>query len=395
VRRILFVDDEPNVLEGLQRMLRPMRHEWETAFAEGGPAALELLETRPFDVIVSDMRMPGMDGSTLLAEVRRRHPQTIRIVLSGQSEQEVNMKSVGLAHQYLSKPCDAESLKETIGRACALRDLMISEPLQLLISQMESLPSIPALYAQLIQELESRDSSMNRIGEIVAQDVGMTAKLLQMVNSAFFGLQRHISNPADAASFLGIDTIRALVLSIQVFSQFDESQVPDFSLDELWSHSMAVAKLAKQIARAENQNQQVCDEAFAAGMLHEAGQLVLASSHPRKFTGMLALARVGQIPRIEAERIVFGAGHPEIGAYLLGLWGLPHSIVEAVAFHLQPDRCPGLLFSPLTALHISECLVTHAGSADMGQHEFTDLDLDYLGRLDLTDRVAAWREIQA
>src|SRR5262245_37814840 len=100
MKKILFVDDEPNVLQGLERMLRSMRHEWEMQFAMSGPAALERLAEQTFDVIVSDMRMPGMTGAQLLTEVSQRHPHIVRIILSGQADQEDILRSVGPTHQY-------------------------------------------------------------------------------------------------------------------------------------------------------------------------------------------------------------------------------------------------------------------------------------------------------
>ena len=103
--RILFVDDEPLVLQGLQRMLRPMRNEWEMAFVESGRRALEEMATLPFQVVVSDMRMPGMNGAQFLSHVQELYPRTVRLILSGHADKDLIMKCVGTAHQFLAKPC--------------------------------------------------------------------------------------------------------------------------------------------------------------------------------------------------------------------------------------------------------------------------------------------------
>src|SRR5581483_5953516 len=174
MKRILFVDDEPNILQGLQRMLRPMRHEWDIAFAQSGPEALKLLEQSPFDIVVSDMRMPRMNGAQFLAEVRDRHPQIVRIILTGQSDQEAILRAIGSTHQYLSKPCNADTLKSTVARACALRDLLASDALKKLVSKMTTLPSPSSLYCQMIAALEAPNTSLHQVAEIVAKDVGMT-----------------------------------------------------------------------------------------------------------------------------------------------------------------------------------------------------------------------------
>jgi HD-like signal output (HDOD) protein len=390
MRKILFVDDEPKVLEGLQRMLRTMRREWEMGFAPSGAEALEILAANPFDVVVTDMRMPGMDGAQLLIEVRKRYPQIVRIILSGHSDQEMILKSVGPAHQYLSKPCDAEALKVTVARACALRDLLTNESLQRLVSQMQSLPSLPHLYLKLVEELQSPEASIKRVGEIISQDIGMTAKILQMVNSAFFGVRRHVSSPVEATSLLGLDTIMALVLSIQVFSQFKSDQTVGPVLDTLWTHSMAVGTFAKWIARAEGQENRLVEDTFTAGLLHESGKLVLATNLPKEYLEMVKLAHGENLSLIEAERRVFGAAHPEVGAYLLGLWGLPDSIVEAVAFHHCPSQCLGQSFSPLTAVHAAVALEREIFPDEVGMC-VPLLDADYLAKLGLLDRIKTWK----
>ncbi len=318
-KRILFVDDEPNVLGGLRRMLYPLRGEWETAFASSGPDALAKLAESPFDVVVSDMRMPGMDGAQLLTEVMQRYPQVVRIVLSGQSDKEMILRSVGPAHQYLAKPCDAETLKQTIARACVLRDLLADERLKQLVTKVSSLPSLPTVYARMVEALQSPDASIQTVSRIVAEDVGMTAKILQLVNSAFFGLRRHVSSPSEAAVFLGLETIKALVLSIHVFSQFQGASVPGFSLEGLWKHSLAVGAGAKRLAAEENQDRRDVDHALMAGLLHDAGKLVLAANLPEQYAEALARAADSQGPPWQAERDVVGAGHAEVGAYLLGL----------------------------------------------------------------------------
>ena len=301
---ILFVDDESKVLEGLQRTLRPMRSQWEMAFAEGGTAALETLGKKSFDVVVSDMRMPGMDGAQLLAQVRTLYPHVVRIVLSGHSDQELIKKSVGTAHQYLSKPCTAEALKETIARSCTLRDLLQNEALQQLVSQMPTLPSLPSLYTALVEELRSPESSIKRVGNIIAQDIGMTAKILQMINSAFFGLRREISNPEEAAMLLGTDTILSLVLSVHIFSQFDTSRLPGFSAESLWAHCLWVGKAARLIARAETQDKKLIEECFTAGFLHDAGRVVMASTMPERYQQVLQLQASSELWETAAEAVI-------------------------------------------------------------------------------------------
>ena len=204
-KRILFVDDEPMVLEAMRRMLRDKRNEWEMSFAENGQEALECLSKGTFDMLVSDMRMPDMSGAQLLNEVKNRFPGVIRIILSGQADQGAVMKLVLPAHQYLSKPCDPEAIKLTIARELQLNDLLTSASIKQAISGIDKLPSNPSLYARVTEELRAPDPSIGRIAEVISMDVGMTAKLLQLVNSAFFALQQRVSNLMQAVSLLGLD----------------------------------------------------------------------------------------------------------------------------------------------------------------------------------------------
>ncbi|HLH55625.1 MAG TPA: response regulator [Verrucomicrobiae bacterium] len=391
-KRVLFVDDESLVLQGLQRLLRPMRGEWEMVFVESGPKALEMMEKAPFDVVVSDMRMPGMNGAELLGEVLKRFPKTVRLVLSGHADRDLVLKCVGSAHQYLSKPCQPEDLKAAIVRASGLEQSLRDQNLRQLISKMDRLPSIPALYAELVEMLQDPEVGVEEIGQLVAKDLGMTAKILKLVNSAFFGLGRAIASPAEAVSYLGVDTIKSLVLSIHAFSQFSTSRVPGFSIDGLWVESQQTAGVAKEIMRQEDFDQKVTDEAFVAGLLHDTGKLILASNFPAEYTQALRAAEQGTPALLAAEENTFGANHAEIGGYLLGLWGLPVRVVEAIALHHQPGKCVNPVFSPLTAVHLGAGLVKFHSATDLEMLK-TEIDLQYLERLGLAGRLERWREI--
>jgi HD-like signal output (HDOD) protein/ActR/RegA family two-component response regulator len=390
--RILFVDDEPKVLEGLRRMLRDMRHEWDMVFVTSGGEALEVLAQSPFNVVVSDMRMPNMDGIQLLTEVRKRHPEAARIILSGQSEKAAILKSIGPTHQFLAKPCDAERLRSTLGRACAVSGFLSSEAVKRLVSQLDSLPSLPSLYIEMMEELESSTASMARVGRIISKDIGMTAKILQCVNSAFFGLQQHISNPVQAAMLLGLDTIKALVLSVHIFSQIDPNKLGEFRLDRLWNHSMNTAVFAREIAKAECRDRKLIDDAFIAGLLHDAGKLLLVTKFPQEYKRALDLAMQENVCAYVSEREILGTTHGEIGGYLLGLWGLDDSAVGAVFFHHVPQKYHALEFTALTAVHVANVLEarTHATNV-VGT--LPDIDTDYLAEIGKADRVTAWAEI--
>lgn len=391
-KRILFVDDEPLMGDLFRLMFESMKDQWELYFANSGPEALELLAQVPCDVVVSDMRMPGMNGAQLLNEVLKRYPRTARVILSGYAERETVARALGAAHQFLQKPSDILSLKSTLERVCALDLFLDDERLRALVGQMSALPSLPSLYFRLLQEVQSADASADRIGELIAMDPAMTAKLLQLVNSAFFGVARKISNPVEAVQFLGVGTVRSLALSLHVFACFNQARAAEFGFERIWNHSLTVGVFAKRLSQLEGQESMSCDEAFVAGLLHDVGKLMLMANRPDDYRAVLSLVQRKDLPLTSAEAKVFGATHAEVGAYLLGLWGLPVPIVEAVALHHQPAASVSSDFSPLTAVHVANFLeAERAQRSALGGH--VELDTGYLARLNQGDRLDRWRRL--
>ena len=390
-KRILFVDDEVLVLQGLQRMLRPMREEWDMEFIDSGAKALERMAQSPFDVIVSDMRMPGMNGAELLGRVMQQYPKTVRLILSGHADKELTLKCVGSTHQFLAKPCDPEAIRATVRRASATDDALQSDTLKRIVAKMDRLPSIPSLYKEIVEALHDPEVTLETIGNIIAKDIAMTAQILKLVNSAFFGLSRQVSSPAEAANYLGLDTIRSLVLSINAFSQYESVKIEGFSFSVLWAHSLDTGAAAKAIAKMEGADRKLADESFVSGLLHDTGKIVLAANYVDRYGEVLRLMQNDGLDQCQAEQQIFGANHTDVGGYLLGLWGLPVPVVEAIAFHHRPSSAAEKIFCPLTAVHVDNAFVhcpvgTDAASPDLR------LDTAYLTDLGLASRVAVWRE---
>lgn len=390
-RSVLFVDDRPVVFQGLQKMLGKMLHLWEVRFANTVEDALNLLDGQEFDVVVAGMGPGRLDGPGILEEVKRRHPQVVRIVLSGPPGGKELLSAARSAHQFLSMPLDSRTLISTISRACKLRDLLFNDSLKSLVAKIETLPSVPALYTRLVEELNSPDSSLHRVGRIIAKDIGMTAKVLQLVNSAFFGLRQHVTSPSQAVSLLGLNTIKSLVLSVQVFSRFDKNKMPGLSLDRLWSHCFTTGLFAREIARAERLDRSQVDDAFMAGLLHDVGKLVLAANFPGLYAKTLILSRRSGMPLWKAETEMFGSSHSDVGAYLMGLWGLPYPIVESIAFHHWPFRVMEKGLSPMIAVHIANIMQTGTGAADV-MEAMGEEDFEFLDALGLAERLPVWQD---
>lgn len=391
-RNILFVDDEPRVLEGLKRMLRAKRHNWSAVFAESGPEALNILENDHFDVVISDMRMPGMNGLQLLSEVKKRHPHIVRIILSGESDQNLAMQAVNVSHQFIYKPCDGDKLKSAISRTCRLSSFLRSDSIKRTVSQIDALPSLPSIYSEIMAELHSPEPSIQKVGKIISKDVAMTAKILQLINSAYFCLPRHISSPEHAAVILGLETIKSLVLVTQIFTKFKLEKFPGHFLERLWNHNILTGQMARAIARKETQDLILIDHSFIAGMLHDSGKLILASSFPDQYKDILALAREDRDTALDLEREAFGISHAEVGAYLMELWGLPIPIIEAIAYHHSPNECMEKRFTPLTAVYAANILGYETGNHGKERIDLS-FDDEYIIGLNLSDSLSAWRKI--
>lgn len=390
-RRFLFVDDDPNILDGLRRMLRSMRQDFEMCFAEDAQEALSMMSEAEFDVVVSDMRMPGMDGADLLTVIQQRYPHSIRIMLTGQSDDASTLRTIGVVHQFLAKPCDPEKLKNILLRASALHRLMIDGKLKDIISSIDKLPSHPTVYAKLQKEIRDPEPNLDDIGEIISLDIAMTAKIMQLVNSAFFGLYQKVESPAKAVKLLGLDTIRALVFGSQIFSEIKVSEHL-FSTKFLWMHSMTVGTLAKMIAESETTEKEIIDNSLIAGVLHDIGKLILVSRLESYYSDAVILARQEHITLHQAEKMIFKATHCDMGAYLTGLWGFNSDIVEAIGFHHQLGEYPAGTFSPTLAVHIADVMY-YRFNQDKIIGAMPEFNEEYLLKIGLGDKLRKWHDI--
>lgn len=390
-KKILFVDDEPNILQGLKRLLRSHRHEWDMAFVESGEAALEKLAHEEFQIIVSDLRMPAMTGVALLDHVKERYPNMVRFILSGHGDTDMIIQSVGVAHQFMAKPCDADRFQEAIGRALRLQKLLNPEQIQGIIKDGASLPTLPELYRELTAVLQSPSCSADKISQVISKDVTVTAKVLQLVNSAFFGLSRRIDSIPQAVGLLGAETISNIVMMSQVFAEFDRRKVEEFDIRGIYAHSLTVGAAAARMAKAAGLNRKQADEAMLAGMVHELGKLVLVNSDNEEWQ-QLYRGR-GQLTRPfhEEERERLGTTYAEVGAYLIGLWGLSNEVVEAVAYHTRPaDALASGRFGSLAALHLANTFITNRQTDFEGRLE---LDLDFIASGGMADRIDEFEQI--
>jgi len=386
MKRILFVDDEINVLDGLRDLLRKQRKQWDMVFALGGQLALDELAKAPFDVVVSDMRMPHVDGAALLTTVRQLYPATARIILSGHAERESVVRALPVAHQFLSKPCDGNQLRIVVDRACELQRLLQNEGIRSIIGKLDKLPSVPHTYWELTRAVSFADTPLDDLAGIVEQDPAMVAKLLQLVNSAYFGLPRVISSVPQAVTYLGTDLLRALALTVHAFGISPMRPTEGFSLEALQRHSLAVARFCRVAVTDPKRG----GEVFTAALVHDIGKLIFAHGIPDAFAEVVRERHRSGRSYYEVEAELLGVTHAEVGAYLLGVWGLPLTIVEAVAFHHNPSVVAEGPVDTLAWVHLADALVEEQRPG--GNSAALDkLDRAFLARAGLLDQLDALR----
>ncbi|HMD49975.1 MAG TPA: response regulator [Bryobacteraceae bacterium] len=357
MKRILFVDDEPRILEGLQRMLRPYRKQWEMAFANSGDEALAMLAAGAYDVIVSDMRMPGMDGAQLLELVRERYPGMVRLVLSGQFGKDAALRAVPVAHQFLMKPCDAGKLQATIERFCECDSMIADGATRRVVAAIGELPALPSTYAALVHALDEPDTSLDQVGAIVERDVAVAAKVLQLVNSSFFGLSREVATIPMAVGYLGFETLTQLVVTVEVFRTFACGPHMAAFVEEVQRHSRCVAAIAARLPVPR----QKAGTLSVAALLHDVGKLIMATRLTGQFELALKASQDRNCPLHTLEEEITGTTHAEVGAYLLALWGLPSPVVTAVSQHHHPvSAAADTAIDIRLALHLADMLENEA-----------------------------------
>ncbi len=391
MKKLLLVDDDPAVHDQVRIMLADLRSEWDIAFVASAEEALAALALSPCDVVLSDIHLVGTGGIEFLTDVKSRYPQTIRIAFSGAAHQKTTLRALEVAHQFLPKPFAPEGVKATLARARTLHDQLKNESLRRLIAEIGTLPSLPNLYHELVTTMQSPFASSESAARIISKDMAMVSKVMQVVNSAFFGLRRTISSPAHAIALLGLDTIKSLVLSLQVFAQFDHNKRLPIPVEALWRHGLATGTAARAIAQTEGVGALGTGGAFIAGLVHDIGVLLLETNFPDQYAEVLRLSEDRHIPPWQVERDLFGATHGDVGGYLLGIWGLSDAVIEAITFHHVPANGRQGDFSVLTAVHVADCLHEESDSR-LTVDTRTPIDQEYLAACGLAEHVTQWTE---
>jgi len=376
-KRILFVDDEPAILAGLQNLLYKDRKRWEMVFALGGQLGLEEIRKAPFDIVVSDMRMPGIDGAALLNVIKDECPATVRIMLSGHADREAIVRALPALHQLLSKPCDAATLRGAIERSVDTVDVDRDVRIRRIVGGVDKLPTPPDIFFDLSRLMQSQTTSVAEVAKVVTRDPALSAKLLQLVNSAYFGTGQSTTSIQQAVALLGTDRLRYIALTASVFSTPEVETAGAFSLEDMQQTAMRAAILARTFADPDER-----DEAFASTLLHDVGQVVLALCRGPEFQIFCERIRLGENV-LDVELDLFGVTHADVGARLLAIWGLPTAIVDVVQYHHDPGSAPESRRKLASIVHVADTIVHAPGTCP-------PLDLASLERAGCAGRVAGW-----
>jgi HD-like signal output (HDOD) protein len=391
-RRLIYLNDPACPRSILAQMFKELREEWETVVTDNLRHATTLMREKPFDALVFDAEQADPERVEFLKETALRDPKMHRFVLTRTEDPKVMQNWSGAATEYLSRQGEARTIESAIRRAFQLERWMQDETLRSLVSQVRRLPSRPVVYRQIMNELQSPDGEIERVAMLIADDPALCAKVLQVVNAAVYALPRQITNAFEAVIFLGLEATKSLVLFAEAVSALDASKCVAFSIEKFWCHCVGTASYARWIALAERDDKWAGEEAYTAGLLHDAGRLMLAANFPERYNAAAKVAEQKGIALRQAEQETLGATHAELGACVLAKWGLPYAILEAMAWHHEPRRAPRRTFLPLTAVHVANIL-EHQRNPQPGSHFDSDVDSDYLQNVGLAGHLTRWLEI--
>ncbi len=343
-------------------------------FAPGGEAALAELRKEPFDVVVSDMRMPGMDGATLLAKIKQECPRTVRVMLTGHAESEAILRALSSTHQLLAKPCLAGTLRAVLERCGSLDALIGDAAILAVVGGLERLPSPPAMYVALREIIADGHASPTDVAAVIERDPAVSAKVLQLANTAYFGDGRTICSIERAVSCLGNQRIQYMVLATSSFADLD-TDMGGVQVDAIQREGRETAALVRRLITEEDAG----DVAFAAALLHDVGHVVLGLGLGAAYRRVFAHAESTRQSLPIVERELLNLTHADVGACLLDIWGLPRSIVDAVRYHHDPGSAPAAIREIAAAIHVADALMQRSS-----------IDLESIARAGLSDRVAQW-----
>ncbi len=392
MKTVLFVDDDLPFLQSLQRVTQTWGTDYLLFFAQDASKGVEILKRESVDIVITDINMPQINGLQLLNFVARKFPEVIRIAMSGESNADELLLTYKITHRFMKKPMSIKEIKENIDRVFHLQELVPNSAARKIIAGLTTVPSLSNTYFELLEEVQSQDSSLQKVAFLISQDASMAAAILKIVNSSFFGLKNSVSSLKQAVTLLGLDIIKALVLSVELFKAFTVEDEKNFSINMIMERCLICANFTQTILHAEKADRELMDITFMTALLHDVGQLIFASEFPQKYRGIIETSKLYDRPLWELEKEALGTTHAEAGAYLLGLWGLPDELVEAIAFHHTPSLATKKSLPILATLHVAD-LFSYEFVAEFNIGGTEDLDHKFLKMIEGEERWQEWHKI--
>lgn len=388
VTRVLLVSAESSVA-ALGEALGACAGRWQARCVADSAQAMEALAAGAYDVVIGDVASGPEEALSVLERVKAERPDTARIVLGSRSEPDLSVRVLGAAQQCVAMPCASTELWKVVERTCCMNGLMHHRGIRDLLGGLERLPSVPRSYTAMTQAMAREEIHLGEIVAIVEKDTAMATRILQLINSAYFGQARRISSIPVAVSLLGLERLRTLALSTQVFAMLGEAESRAIRLDQLQQRALVTAQLARRFLAVSGRG----EEGFAAGLLQNVGMLVLAVCLKERYREVLDEAGQREVPveRVEGDR--FGVTHAEVGACLLGRWGLPATIVEAVAFHHAPASVFHDDTALLDAVHVADAMAEAILQRRGPDAQELAIDPVVLSREGMGETLRAWHAI--
>lgn len=392
MRKVLFVDDNKSLIDSFKNYFDKMPKKWAPIYQTDPLKAMDILIFGDIDIIVTDIHMPEINGVTLLDFVKKEHPDIIRIAISGESDTPEMLAKAKNAHRYIQKPVDLNSLRSVIERVSSLETLIANKDTRKIVASLDVIPTTPKVYRELLSELNRDDGSLKRISELVAEDPGLTAGLLKVVNSAFFNLPNEITSAQQAVTLLGLEIVKGILFSVEMVRTFSIDEEKTFSINDIVEHSLLVANFTKTILEKEHVNRVVIEKTFVTAILHDIGELIFAYAFPERYRTIIEVSKSFEQTLARLEMQVLGSTHAEAGAYLLGLWGLPDDIVSAIANHHTPAKASGTAAAILATLHAADyicCKLIPEFRLGGDEH----IEMSFLKKLKIHHKLNEWEDL--
>lgn len=251
------------------------------------------------------------------------------------------------------------------------------------VARLKQLPSLPSAVSELLASFGSEDVDVDHIAAQIARDQGLTARVLRVANSSFYGLQSKVATIHEAVVVLGFRAVRSMVLAVGMSGAFRGDQCSGFAAQAYLRHGVGVGLTARALAGLIGQNR---DLAFTAGLLHDIGQLVLASNFSEQYRQVLAFRKEKDCLLYEAERELLGMDHADVGGLLSEAWRFPETLHDAVVGHHAPATATAASLADL--VHVADIVAHALGLAGHGDEAVPPLDRTAWMRLDLQPQ--AW-----